>query len=137
MNVNKLDSINNIDELISLISDENIIAQVSNTLCISEKEAKLYLSAFIFYKFPDDESECEIQAFSLCEYFTLEKLNDYRIALDNYKRRIAVKNLTDLENTNKDFSYIQSNDSMWNILFNRQKRIVDIARDYFEKIVSK
>jgi len=130
-------AVSDIDSLIKIITDKEVITKTMNDKQLTKLNAKIYLSALIFYKFPDpsDEYICD-RAHSLCEYFTTEKFHDYKECLIKYKNENALNMSKELECTHKHISNINSPEKKWEILFKRQERMVDIARKYFNKIMS-
>jgi len=130
-----MDIVVDIESVIRLITNESYILKTMENLSITKNDAKLYLSAYIFYKFPEPSNEyINGIAHSLCELFTKEKLEEYKSNLDYYKKYNALNMNNELENVKTQISAIVSPEKKINELFRRQEQIVSIAHDYFRNL---
>jgi len=116
------------------ISHREKIEEIQKKYSLNHKEARIYLSSMIFTI--NDEEDCNIKkkARELQEEFSRERLEKYKIELNKWKSKEVIANTEELDHTLQDLNKVQSPSEDWNSLFDGQRRLVEIAHNYFNSL---
>lgn len=125
-----------IQDTMNEISNKQKIKETQNKYNITHKEAKIYLSSLIFTRCEYDEEEYHIKklADELQNGFSQERLENYALELENWKRKEVISKTEEFELTLQDLNQVQSPSDEWNSLFDGQRRLVGFAHRYFNSL---